>query len=435
MAEVSIGRAFTLLARAAPDAVAVRLLDGTVLTRGELDDAAGRLASRWREEGLPRDGVVVVSLPNGPEAVVAAVAAWKAGATVQPHRPGTPMPGRPSLVVDAPPRVPAHGVDPSAADPDLAARSWKVSATSGSTGAPRLVAASAPSRIDTAGCTPSFMPAHGVQLVAGPLGHTAPFVYAMRGLMSGHELVVLRHFDAVDWLTAARQHGVTWGMVVPAMMRAIVRVLPDPPPALPDLASVLHLGARCPEPTKRAWIAWLGPERVWELYAGTESHGLALVGGEEWLAHPGTVGRGIAGTRFRIERDDGTEAAPGEIGLVTMRRDDGPWRTQGDLGHLDDAGRLYLADRADDVIRLDDRVVHPADVEAVLEAHPGVEAALVVARDGVLTGVVQTREVVSVQELTRWCEQLPFELRPEAFAYTEEPLRDEMGKARRSRWR
>ena len=94
MGELSIGQAFTRLARLAPDAVAVRVPDGPVLTRAELDTAAGRLAARWVSEGIRRDDVVVVSLPNGHDAVVAAVAAWKAGAVVQPHRPGTPLRGR-----------------------------------------------------------------------------------------------------------------------------------------------------------------------------------------------------------------------------------------------------------------------------------------------------------------------------------------------------
>lgn len=433
MGELSIGRAFTRLARLAPDAVAVRTPGGPLITRGELDARAGRLAARWVAEGLAVDDVVVVSLPNGIDAVVAAVAAWKAGATVQPHRPRTPLPGRPALVVDAPPRVPARGCDPSAQEPERVARHWKISTTSGSTGRPRLVPAGAPARIDPERCAPPFMPAAGVQLVAGPLGHTAPFVYAMRGLMSGHELVVMPSFEPRAWLAAAESHDVTWAMVVPAMMRAVLDALPEPPPSLPALEKMLHLGARCPEPVKRGWIAWLGPERVWELYAGTESHGLALVGGAEWLEHPGTVGRPIGGSQFRIERDDGTAAEPGEVGLVRMRRDDGPWHTQGDLGWLDAEGRLSIADRAVDVLHLDGRAVWPADVEAVLEEHPCVTAAAVLARDGVLTAAVQTD--LTVAELHGWAQRLPDHLRPRRFVITDEPVRDDMGKVRRSRWR
>ncbi|MBZ5733673.1 AMP-binding protein [Nocardioides sp. TRM66260-LWL] len=438
MAVMTIGRAFSRLAQLAPDAVAVRCGD-EVLTRAGLERHASALASRWVREGLEPDDVVAVALPNGVPFVVACVAAWKAGACVQPARPDRPVPGRPALVVGPSTSLEA---EPGAPPPDLAAAHWKVSPTSGSTGEPRLVWAPAPARIDPERCVPEFMPPTGVQLVAGPLGHAAPFTYAMRGLMSGHELVLLPAFEPDAWLAAAESHAVTWALVTPSMMRAVLPALSSPPvPALPALERVVHLGARCPEPVKRAWLDWLGPERVWEVYAGTEAYGLTLVGGREWLEHPGTVGRGIAGTRLRIERADGTQAPTGEVGLVMMRRsDDMPWRTQGDLGRLDADGRLHLADRAADVVRLGDRDVHPADVEEVLEAHPRVRAAVVVGRDGVLTAVVQpiAPDAVALDGpdgLLAWCERLPLGLRPAAVVLTDEDLRDELGKARRSRWR
>lgn len=427
----SIGQALTLHARRAPDAVAVRC-GSQALTRGELDSAAGRLAAAWRAEGLRRDDVVGVALPNGIGLVLACAAAWKAGATVRHLRPGDTVPGLARLV-DAEPVAPRHGKDPSS-DPDLAATTWKVSATSGSTGEPRAVPAPAPARVDPDACTPAFMPRDGVQVVGGPLWHAAPFVYAMRGLMSGHELVVLPRFEPDAWLRAVEEHGGTWALLVPAQMRAVTDLPGHARSALPSLERVVHLGARCPEPLKRRWLAWLGPDRVWEVYAGTEAHGLTLIGGREWLAHPGSVGRGIAGTEIQIRDADGRPLAPGLDGEVWLRRDPAPWGTQGDVGRLDAEGRLWLLDRAADVVRCGGREIWPADVEAVLDEHPDVVASVVVERAGELHAVVEG--AADLAGLRAWADaRLPAHLRPTGWESVPGPLRDAAGKVRRARWR
>ena len=146
--------------------------------------------------------------------------------------------------------------------PPLAAASWKAPTSSGSTGAPKIVRSTDPARVDPSVPFAPFVPHRAVQLVAGPLFHAAPFVYAMRGLMTGHELVVMPRFDAAEWLRLVEEHRVTWGMLVPSGMQRILDVPGRETVDVGSLASVLHLGARCPEPLKRAWIDWLGPERV-----------------------------------------------------------------------------------------------------------------------------------------------------------------------------
>lgn len=428
---LSIGQTLALQARREPDAVAVRC-GARVLTRAELDSAAGRLAAAWRDQGLRRDDVVGVALPNGVDVVLACAAVWKAGATVRHLPPGRSVPGL-ALLVAEPPRVPRHGEDPSL-DPDLAATAWKISSTSGSTGEPRTVRAAAPARVDPDACTPSFMPQAAVQLVGGPLWHAAPFVYAMRGLMAGHELVVLPRFDPAAWLDAADDGGATWAMLVPAQMRAITDDPAHARTSLPALEHVVHLGARCPEPLKRRWLRWLGPERVLEVYAGTEAHGLTLVGGREWLDHPGCVGRGIAGTEIEIRDAAGRSLTPGEVGEVWLRREPAPWGTQGDLGRLDPEGRLWVLDRAADVMRRGGREVWPADVEGVLDEHPDVVASVVVERAGELHAVVEG--AVDLAQLRAWAHaRLPADLRPTSWERVEQPVRDAAGKVRRARWR
>ena len=229
---MSIGRAFTHLADAAPAAVAGRCGD-VRLTRRELDRAAHGVARAWADR-VGHDDLVTIALPNGIDFVIACVATWKLGATPQPLSPRI-GPGeraavldlaRPALVVDAE-LVGAGGLVPSDDDaplPDLFASSWKAPTTSGSTGRPKIVRSTAPATVDPTAAIAPFVPRQAVQLVAGPMFHAAPFVYAMRGLMTGHELVVLPRFDAAAALQAVERHGVTWTMLVPTMMQRIWRL-------------------------------------------------------------------------------------------------------------------------------------------------------------------------------------------------------------------
>ena len=455
MPDLSIGAAFTLLARRAPDAVAVRC-GAEVLTRGELEVRADALARRWIADGVRVDDVVTVCLPNSVDFVVATVAAWKAGATPQPLSPGLPDRERravldltrPAVVVDA--ELP-EGLEGGPL-PDLASSCWKAPTSSGSTGRPKVVRAAAPARVDPDGRVAPFVPRVARQLVAGPLFHAAPFVYAMRGLMTGHELLVLPRFDAGGWLRLVQEHRATWSVLSPATMHRIARHPARDATDVGSLGSVLHLGARCAPWLKREWIDWLGPGRVQELYAGTESQGLTFVSGSEWLEHPGSVGRPLPGSEFRVVRADGSECGPGEVGEVLMRRDrptysylgaeprvrDG-WHTLGDSGWFDAEGYLFLADRLDDVVTSAGVAIAPADVEGVLEEHPAVRSALVVGRPDaergqVVHAVVEGR--VPEGELREWVRgRLDPEKAPRTYRFVSGPLRDEAGKARRADWR
>lgn len=466
MTSMSIGRAFGHLAAEAPHAVAVRCGD-VVMTRRELDLASNRVAHGWSDR-VGHDDLVTIALPNGIEFVVATVAAWKLGATPQPLSPRLGAAersavlelARPALVVDEP-FVEGGGLATSSDAsplPDLAASSWKAPTSSGSTGRPKIVLAAAPATVDPHGRVAPFVPRAAVQLVAGPLFHAAPFVYAMRGLMTGHQLVVLPRFDAEEALAAIDRHRVTWTMLVPTMMHRIWR-LGDEARARHDvssLESLLHLGARCAPWLKRAWIDWLGPERVVEVYAGTESQGLTMITGLEWLARPGSVGRGVSGSELRVRRPDGTWCPPGEVGEVVMRRDGPPtysyvgapatvrdgWHTLGDSGRMDEAGYLWVEDRLDDVIVTGGVKVQPADVEAAIEEHPAVRSSVAVGRDddemGQVVHVVVdvADESVSVDELEAWSRgHLDPERRPRSWRLVREPLRSDTGKVRRSDFR
>jgi acyl-CoA synthetase (AMP-forming)/AMP-acid ligase II len=143
-------------------------------------------------------------------------------------------------------------------------------------------------------------------------------------------------------------------------------------------------------------IDWLGPI-VDEYYSSTEAHGMTFITAEEWLGHPGSVGRAILGV-LHICGDDGKELPVGKIGTVYFERDHLPleyhddpektsaakypdhhcWTTVGDLGHVDDDGYLYLSNRKSFVIISGGLNIYPQEVENSLALHPAVHDVAVV---------------------------------------------------------
>jgi acyl-CoA synthetase (AMP-forming)/AMP-acid ligase II len=156
---------------------------------------------------------------------------------------------------------------------------------------------------------------------------------------------------------------------------------------LSSLASVVHAAAPCPVEVKRQMIEWWGPI-IHEYYAGTEGNGFVYCNSQDWLAHPGTVGRAILGT-VRIVDDAGDELPPGEPGTIYFEsgatfeyhndpektassRNDRGWSTLGDVGYLDDEGFLYLTDRKAFMIISGGVNIYPQEAENVLVSHPKV---------------------------------------------------------------
>jgi bile acid-coenzyme A ligase len=139
----------------------------------------------------------------------------------------------------------------------------------------------------------------------------------------------------------------------------------------------------------RTWFGLIGAERLYMAYGMTEQLGLTSLRGDEWLERPGSVGRGFRDTEIRIQAPDGTILPPGEIGEIYMRSpmtgsyaylggasllpttDDG-FGSGGDLGHLDEDGYLYIADRRVDLIITGGANVYPAEVESALADHPDI---------------------------------------------------------------
>jgi long-chain acyl-CoA synthetase len=228
-----------------------------------------------------------------------------------------------------------------------------------------------------------------VYLLPAPLYHAGPLRFALAMHHLGATLIVMEHFDAAAALELCRRYRVTDAHLVPTMIVRILK-LPQDIRAQAELGSlkrIIHGAAPIAPDIKRAMIAWVGPI-LEESYGGTEGNGLTMISSEEWLRHPGSVGRAFVGS-IHILGDNGEELSPGEIGTVyfgggpqfeyhgnpdkTRSAYDAKGRsTLGDIGYLDAEGYLYLTDRKHFMIISGGINIYPQEIENLLISHPQV---------------------------------------------------------------
>jgi long-chain acyl-CoA synthetase len=265
--------------------------------------------------------------------------------------------------------------------------------TGGTTGRPKRVANPLPEVSPEEAATvvargplrlgfPSDASAH---LVAGPLYHGGPLAFATGALHLGSTLIVPATWSSEEVLRLIEQYGVETTFLVPTMM---VRLLDLPPSTrerydVSSVRSVVHGAAPCPPAVKHRMFDWLGPV-IHEFYGATEAALGTRVGPDEWLAHPGTVGRADPVDAIRVVREDGSTCSPGEVGNVMLpSRVTGELIWPGDVGYLDDEGYLFLTDRAENVIITGGVNVYSTQIEAELARFPGLsECAVVGVSDG-----------------------------------------------------
>lgn len=473
MAKVSYGQAFTQLAAADPDRVAV-VFEDVELTRGELERRANRMARAFQARGVEPGRLVTLGLDNGIPFIVALVATWKCGAIPSPISPRLPERERRAIVDLADPALvvgfedldlgrPAIGVDfepPSdtsdEAMPEVVSPHERAIASGGSTGQPKLILLRIPAEHDPD--TPAnVLTPKGCVLVPGPLYHAAPFGSLTQCLLVGEKAVLMRRFDASECLALVERHRVDQILFVPTMMHRIWR-LPEDERLARDVSSlriVFTGSAPCPRWLMQAFIDWLGPDVMHEVYGGTERIGGTFITGHEWLEHKGSVGRATRGTSIRIlDPESGEELPTGEIGEVYMLPDGGQgstyryvgakaratddgWESVGDMGRLDADGYLYLADRRTDMILSGGRNVYPAQVEAALDEHPDVASSAVIGMPDEDMGqrvhaIVQAPARLGDDALRAHLkERLVHYAIPRSFERVDTPLRDDAGKVRR----
>jgi bile acid-coenzyme A ligase len=496
---LSVRRRIADTARAEPDRTALVGFD-TDLAEQVMSwrEFADRVADAADALGAALDrrtrSCAVVPAGNTPAAAIGIAAALAAEVPVFPLNPGTPPAERDALLgllgrrfghgylmdaqlrpqrMDLPagPEPPAGGsaaaeglgqFSTAAEGPGQFSTVAYLLATGASTGIPKIAARPGPLRYDPVR-TPSVVIRQTGwrtgqrQLIVGPLYHAAPFSAFLDALLDSNT-VVLQPFFAPQWtVELVRRYAIEWLQLTPAHMREILR-LPDPDPAgFASLRAMLHTAARCDADTKRGWINLLGPERVYELYGATEGIGVTLVRGDEWLARPGTVGRGFL-TQIRILDDAGNPIPPGTTGTVFMRTPQRVGRsdyvngrairttldgfaTVGDHGRLDRDGYLYLEPRDHDTINVGGEKVDPDEVEAALRDHPAVIDAVAVAVPHQTLGSVVAAHIVlrpgaSVRkaELAAHCgRRLAGYKIPKHFTFVDQVPRSAAGKIQR--WR
>lgn len=473
MPTLSYGRALQRHAGSRGEAVAL-VHEGRATTYAELERGANRRAHAFARLGVEVGDFVTLALPNGTALVESLFACWKLGAVPQPVSPRLPRSERDAIVALADPRlvvgVPEEEVvgraalspdfdpspEPAGPPADRVSRYRMAICSGGSTGRPKVIVDHIPAECDPEAPFHGLGPGASI-LVPGPLYHAGPLINCVTVLLGGGKVVMMSRFDAAEALALIEQHRLQLAIFVPTMLSRIWK-LPPEVRAKADLSSLVRVvsaSATLPDWLRRAWIEWIGPDRVWEAFGGSERIGGTVISGREWLERPGSVGRPSDGRRVRILDPDGNDLPTGEIGDIywlppggpgstyhylgaePQRRGDG-WETLGDMGRLDEDGFLYLADRRTDLVISGGANVYPAEVEGAIESHPDVLSCAVIGLPDDDLGarvhaIVHAARPIAEEALREHLEDRLVRYKvPRSFEFVDHALKDDAGKVRRA---
>lgn len=268
--------------------------------------------------------------------------------------------------------------------------------TSGTTGQPKGVKFPlSGAAIDEVGFGDLFYQHEGyrpgaVILAPGPAYHASPLLVTLAAHRFGATVVIVDKFDAEAMLAHIEAYQVTHIGCVPAHFIRLLK-LPESIRTKYDVASVewiVHTAAPCPVDIKHAMIDWFGPVIV-EVYSGTERVGGSLIRCEDWLAHPGSIGKSPDDSAHVVDESTWEELPANEIGVIYFESPEAfsyhgdekktqsisspqGWRTLGDIGRIDEEGYIYLTDRKSNMIISGGVNVYPQESENRLITHPKV---------------------------------------------------------------
>jgi long-chain acyl-CoA synthetase len=421
-----------------PDKPAVVMAaSGASTTYRELEEGSARLARYLHDAGLRKGDGIALLAANGPRVYEVYWAAQRSGlyiTAVNHHLTADEVSyivhdsGAKALVVsasplaaevaglsaDVPVRLAYDGAVPGFDDYDAALadvsseplpdqpRGADMLYSSGTTGRPKGIRPPLPDRrVDEPG--DSYVAVFGqvygfdkdtVYLSPAPLYHAAPLRFSATIQAIGGTVVVMDRFDPEGALAAIEKYRATHSQWVPTMFVRMLK-LPEEVRERYDVSSMkvaIHAAAPCPPEVKRAMIEWWGPV-LYEYYAATEGVGITFIDSEQWLEHPGSVGRGgIIGDVRICDDETGAVLPPRQVGTIYFERDtpsfeyhNDPektrkarhpqhenWATTGDLGYVDEEGWLYLTDRKAFMIISGGVNIYPREAEDALALHPAV---------------------------------------------------------------
>ncbi|MBC7630979.1 MAG: AMP-binding protein [Flavobacterium sp.] len=293
----------------------------------------------------------------------------------------------------------------------------------------------------------------GPHLVVGPLQHNGPLT-SVRHLLSGEQVVVLGKFDPERMLALVERHSVTSSVMVPTHFSRLLS-LPVGVVTRYDvssLVSVVHTGSACPTDVKRAMIEWFGPVLV-ESYGGSEIGTVCRITSNEWLEHPGSVGRVVDPFEAVVLDEANLELPAGEVGVLGFRTPPGREvsyhgdqaktrqayiapgiATLGDMGLVTPDGWVYITDRISDMVLSGGVNLYPAESERILTQHPAVaEVAVIGVPDSDLGEALRALVVpdgeLDVAALAEFChERLARYKCPKTYELVDALPRNAMGK-------
>lgn len=351
---------------------------------------------------------------------------------------------------------------PDEPSPDIRPRPY-LQFTSGTTGRPKAVEAvdSMMPRVDTVTELIERLrellryPMEGPHLVLGPLYHSAPLV-SVRGLAAGLPIVIMDKFDAEQALDMIQRYSVASTTMVPTHFQRLLALSQDVRDRydVSSLQKVLHTGASCPVPVKRAMIEWFGPI-FYESYGGTETGAVNRINSVEWMKKPGSVGRTRPSFELLVIGENGQRLGPNQTGQLYYKDKSGrgiiykddPKKTAdahlepgtfslGDVGYYDEEGYVFITDRVVDMIISGGVNIYPAEIERVLTSHPDILDAAAVGAPNEEMGeevkaivVPRSPATLSEEDVLQFCKaNLAGYKRPRSVEFVTAIERDALGK-------
>ena len=290
-----------------------------------------------------------------------------------------------------------------------------------------------------------------VHLMCGPGYHSAVAFFTVLHQVVGATVVIEPKFDADSSLELIARHRVTTSFMAPTLLRRLLDAQQLQPRDVSSLRALILGAAPCPYALKARAEAAFG-RVLWEFYGATETGINTVLRPEDQLRKPGSCGTAVPGQEIRLVRGDGAEAAVGEPGEFMVRNS---WLAEyfhrpdatagslhdgffsvGDIAYRDEEGYYFISDRRIDMIISGGVNIYPAEVEAVLHAHPSVVDAGVI---GVpdhefgesVKAIVQLRPFATAtsDELIAFCaERLAGYKKPRSVEFVDELPRDAAGK-------